>query len=57
MQRYVEDLISGPNTEIGPKDFFAMASNQVLSDHCDPTRFEQIMYRRLRHDESSLTVE
>ena len=25
--KYVEDLKNGPNTEIGPKDFFEIASN------------------------------
>jgi hypothetical protein len=26
--KYVEDLKRGPNTEVGPKDFFEIASNK-----------------------------
>jgi hypothetical protein len=28
--RYVEELKQGPNTEIGPKDFFEIVSNFIL---------------------------
>jgi hypothetical protein len=29
--KYVEDLKRGPNTEIGPKDFFEIASSQAMN--------------------------
>ena len=35
IRRYVEDLKPGPNTRLGPKDFFEMASNclfEILID-------------------------
>ena len=30
IQKYFEELKRGPNTEIGTKDFFEMASNRII---------------------------
>ena len=33
IRRYVEDLKPGPNAEIGPKDFFELASTDFLHSY------------------------